>query len=91
MHKALILLLFRLFPITLIAPAGFIVLAIVIGFLVGSLGIFVDGCNGFYSCYWAPFKNWAESEKTWRLLVLLWVIGLVAVYWNLYRRLKSKQ
>ena len=85
MKNNLVLLLIRVFPISLVFPAGLVITVLVLGFLVGTFGFFVGGCNSFHICYWSPFLEFIYAPKSWEILLLLWGVGLFFVYRQVYR------
>jgi hypothetical protein len=89
MNKELVLLLVRAFPVSFFYPIGVVATGICVGILVGTFGFFVGGCKNFEVCFWNPFADFLLAPKTWRLLLLMWVVGVFVVYWQVYRELKS--
>lgn len=89
MKKEFVLLLIRAFPISLVYPIGLVATGGVLGILVGVFGFFVGGCSSFEVCFWTPFLDFLFASKTWRLLLLMWGIGVFIVYRQVYRDLKG--
>ncbi len=89
MNKEFVLILVRVFPISLTYPIGLIATGVTVGVLVGAFGFFVGGCKSFEVCFWSPFVDFLLASKTWRLLLLMWGVGIFMVYWQVYRDLKK--
>jgi ABC-type microcin C transport system permease subunit YejE len=88
-NKEIVVLLVRAFLISFVYPIGLVATGCVVGVLVGAFGFFVGGCKSFDVCFWSPFLDFLLTPKTWKLLLLMWGVGVVFVYWQVYRDLKD--
>lgn len=82
--------LLRAFPISLAYPIGLIAMGVTVGVLVGAFGFLVGGCKSFEVCFWSPLMDFLLTPKTWRLLLLMWSVGIFIVYWQVYRDLQGR-
>jgi hypothetical protein len=88
MSRELIVLLIRVFPVTLIFPASVAVLILAKTILISTIKFFSNICNGFYSCYGEAISQAIINPKTWKFLLLFWLIGVVLSYGTVYKDLR---
>lgn len=85
-----ILIFIRLFGISLYAPIGLALIPVVLFGILGALSYFFKGCSDFDACYLEPLTNIFFTSKTWKMLLLMWVVGVAGVMYMGYQNLKPE-
>jgi hypothetical protein len=89
MSRDLIVLLIRVFPVTLIFSASVGAVMLVKALLISTMKYFSAACDRIYICYWEAIAELAVNPITWKLLLLFWLIGVIITYAAVYKDLRT--
>lgn len=79
MKRAKILTFVKFCCISLYGPIAVALIPIFLFSLLGLLSYSFNGCMDFSACYLEPVTSTLIAPKTWKLMLFLWVIGIICV------------
>jgi hypothetical protein len=88
MTRKNIVFLTRLLGNSLLLPMGLTSIPILLFGALGALNYWANGCLSFDTCYLGPLIDVFTAPKMWRMLLLMWGVGVAVVCYLTYREFK---